>query len=55
VLLPESQLMPAALADELCSLFAERKRLAAMSVSARRLALPNAASEIAEIAARLSS
>jgi UDP-N-acetylglucosamine--N-acetylmuramyl-(pentapeptide) pyrophosphoryl-undecaprenol N-acetylglucosamine transferase len=55
VLLPESRLTPATLADELCSLFADRKRLAVMSESARRLAHPNAASEIAEIAARLSS
>jgi UDP-N-acetylglucosamine--N-acetylmuramyl-(pentapeptide) pyrophosphoryl-undecaprenol N-acetylglucosamine transferase len=53
VLLPESQLTPARLVEGLCALFGDSRQLTGMSEAARRLAHPNAAAEIADIAARL--
>ncbi|HLH09619.1 MAG TPA: undecaprenyldiphospho-muramoylpentapeptide beta-N-acetylglucosaminyltransferase [Terriglobales bacterium] len=53
VLLPEKELTPERLADTLVGLLADRARLARMSLAARNLAHPDAAKEIAGMAARL--
>jgi UDP-N-acetylglucosamine--N-acetylmuramyl-(pentapeptide) pyrophosphoryl-undecaprenol N-acetylglucosamine transferase len=53
VLLPESQLMPERLVEAVSTLICAPARLAEMSARARQLARPNAAAEIASMAARL--
>jgi UDP-N-acetylglucosamine--N-acetylmuramyl-(pentapeptide) pyrophosphoryl-undecaprenol N-acetylglucosamine transferase len=53
VMIPEAQLTAERLAQTLGSLLRDRESLAKMSSAARKLALPNAASEIAMMAARL--
>ncbi|HEX2999693.1 MAG TPA: undecaprenyldiphospho-muramoylpentapeptide beta-N-acetylglucosaminyltransferase [Armatimonadota bacterium] len=53
ILLPQAQLTPEHLVSELSSLFADRRRLQGMAQAARNLSHPNAAGEIAGIAARL--
>lgn len=52
ILLPESELTAQRLADTVLELFEDRARLAAMGAAARRLAHPQAAQDIARIAAR---
>ena len=53
VLLPETQLTPERLVESVRSLFADRSRLARMAQASRQLAHPNAAAQIAAMAARL--
>jgi len=53
VVLPESELTPAKLAETVGGLFADRAKLKAMSEATRRLAHPRATREIAEMAATL--
>ncbi len=53
LLVPEAELTPARLADVLAGLLNDRARLRAMGEEARRLAHPEAASEIADLAASL--
>jgi len=53
VLLEESSLTPAKVADTIAGLFSNRSRLEKMSAAARAMAHPNAAAEIAAMAARL--
>ncbi len=53
VLLPESELTPERLVQTIKALFADRQRLACMAENARKLAHPDAAAEIARMAARL--
>jgi UDP-N-acetylglucosamine--N-acetylmuramyl-(pentapeptide) pyrophosphoryl-undecaprenol N-acetylglucosamine transferase len=53
ILIPETELTPDALASKLQELFRDPGRLEQMSQAARRLAHPQAAAEIATLAARL--
>jgi UDP-N-acetylglucosamine--N-acetylmuramyl-(pentapeptide) pyrophosphoryl-undecaprenol N-acetylglucosamine transferase len=53
VVLEESPLTPATLVQNIVALMGDRNRLGDMSAAARRLAHPNAAGEIAQMAARL--
>ena len=53
LLLPQSELAPDRLAKDIASLFADRARLAQIGTAARQFAHPEAAAEIAAIAARL--
>lgn len=53
ILLPESELTPARLAESVASVLNDPSRLARMAEAARTLAHPNAAREIAALAARL--
>jgi len=53
VVIPESQLTPEVLVSKLQELFRDRARLEQMSAAARKLAHPQAAAEIATLAARL--
>jgi UDP-N-acetylglucosamine--N-acetylmuramyl-(pentapeptide) pyrophosphoryl-undecaprenol N-acetylglucosamine transferase len=53
ILLPQSDLTSERLAHEVASLLGNRARLAQMSTAARKLAHPNAAAEIAALAARI--
>jgi UDP-N-acetylglucosamine--N-acetylmuramyl-(pentapeptide) pyrophosphoryl-undecaprenol N-acetylglucosamine transferase len=52
-LLPQSELTPARLVHEVAGLLANRDRLVNMAVAARQFAHPNAAAEIAAMAARI--
>jgi UDP-N-acetylglucosamine--N-acetylmuramyl-(pentapeptide) pyrophosphoryl-undecaprenol N-acetylglucosamine transferase len=53
VMMEETSLTPERLAETIASLMRDRARLQAMGVAARQMAHPNAAREIAEIAAKL--
>ena len=53
LLLPESELTSERLANAVLGLFGHRERLAAMGAAARKLAHPNAARDIAALAARV--
>jgi UDP-N-acetylglucosamine--N-acetylmuramyl-(pentapeptide) pyrophosphoryl-undecaprenol N-acetylglucosamine transferase len=53
LMLEQSNLTPASLADAVISLFSDRTRLQNMAQAARKLAHPDAAQEIAAMAARL--
>jgi UDP-N-acetylglucosamine--N-acetylmuramyl-(pentapeptide) pyrophosphoryl-undecaprenol N-acetylglucosamine transferase len=53
VMVPESELTPARLVETIIALLRDRQRLAAMGAAARALAHPDAAREIAAMAARL--
>jgi UDP-N-acetylglucosamine--N-acetylmuramyl-(pentapeptide) pyrophosphoryl-undecaprenol N-acetylglucosamine transferase len=53
VMLPEKELTPERLAETLAGLLGDRARLERMSEAARKMAHPDAAKEIAEMAARL--
>ncbi len=53
VMLEESRLSPESLVETVSSLLGDRKRLDTMSQAARKLSHPNAARDIAEMAARL--
>lgn len=55
VLIPESELTPESLTKAVISLLSDRTKLATMGESARKLAHPNAAGEIAAMAARLAA
>jgi len=53
-LLPQAELSPQRLVQEVASLLSDRVRLAQMGAAARQFAQPNAAAEIAAMAARIS-
>jgi UDP-N-acetylglucosamine--N-acetylmuramyl-(pentapeptide) pyrophosphoryl-undecaprenol N-acetylglucosamine transferase len=53
-LLPQAELSPQRLVQEIASLLSDRARLAQMGAAARHFAQPNAAAEIAAMAARIS-
>ena len=53
ILMPQSELTPEKLADEIVRLFSNRQQLAAMSEAARKLSHADAAGQIASIAAKL--
>jgi UDP-N-acetylglucosamine--N-acetylmuramyl-(pentapeptide) pyrophosphoryl-undecaprenol N-acetylglucosamine transferase len=53
VMIEESELSPNSLVQTVCSLLSDPSRLEKMGTAARSLAHPNAARDIADIAARL--
>jgi UDP-N-acetylglucosamine--N-acetylmuramyl-(pentapeptide) pyrophosphoryl-undecaprenol N-acetylglucosamine transferase len=53
LLLPEKELTPARLADQIAELLSDRNRLSQMSERARAMSHSNAAGQISDIAARI--
>ncbi len=55
LLIPEAELTPERLVNDVSALFADRRKLQQMSAAARSLAHPRAAAEIAELAVRIAA